>query len=115
MPRRTYHDLVGKFSEPHGVVGRIEDLHRIELADDMIINLIAALAPKGDWATGQLQDGSGHAVHCVFELKEDADRVAHAVQAEHIGRYPGFASTREFRLDGEARRAITQVLRELAR
>lgn len=115
MSHLSYDDLLGAFPRPHVVIGVVEHLRRVQIADDTIINLIAALRPKGDWATSRRQDGPFPVVHCVFARRSDADRLAGAVQAITVDGVPGFASWREFRLGGEARRRITQALRDLAR
>ena len=61
-------------------------------------------------------DNPTHAVsevHCVFENASDANRVSEALQAGVVGRYPGWASQREFTLDGMAIRTIERALREV--
>ncbi len=113
MPQKTYAELIQELPGTHIVVGKVEHLSRLQISDETVINLITTLGCKGNWATAQLADGSG-LVHCVFACKEDADRLANAVQATAIVRYPGFSSQREFRLDLEGRRSITRALRTLA-
>ena len=113
MPQKTYAELTRKLAGYHIVVGKVEHVSRLQVSDETVINLITALGCEGDWATGRIADGGG-LVHCVFACKEDADRLAAAVQATDIARYPGFSSQREFRLDLDGRRSITQALRALA-
>lgn len=78
----------------------------------MIGRLIENLGLRADWAVDRMQDGRGFSVHCVFALPEDAQKVAAAVQAKGIGRYPGFASQREFTLDATMRKNISTALTE---
>jgi len=59
-----------------------------------------------------MQDGRGFAIHCVFARPEDAQKLAAAVQAKGIGRYPGFASQREFGLEAAMRKNIAAALAE---
>lgn len=115
MPQKTYGDLTKQLPGGDLVVGKVEHASRLQVSDESVINLIATFGCKGDWATGQILDGNGRAVHCVFVRKDDADRLAAAVEATDIDRYPGFSSQREFRLDTKGRRSITRALRTLAR
>jgi len=110
MPRRSFEDLLDEFPRAHLIVGHVESLRATAPADRVIGRLIESLRPRADWATGQMQDGRGFSVHCVFARKEDAQQLATAVQATGIGRYPGFAIQREFRLDAEMRKNISAAL-----
>lgn len=69
------------------------------------------MALSDDWSvTSEKEaDGLAHA-HLAFASKTDADRFASAVQAKAIGRYPGWASQREFLLDKAAEEAIAAAM-----
>jgi hypothetical protein len=110
MPRRSFEDLLNDFPRAHLLVGHVESLKATATAEKAISRLIESLGPRADWATGQMQDGRGFAVHCVFARTEDAQRLAAAVRAMGIGRYPGFASQREFTLDAGMRKGISAAL-----
>ena len=100
------------FPRAHLVVGHVESLKATVAAEKSVSRLIESLGPRADWATGQMQDGKGFAVHCVFARPEDAQKLAAAVQAKGIGRYPGFASQREFGLEAAMRKNIAAALAE---
>jgi len=112
MARRSFEALLDDFPRAHLVVGHVETLKATATAEKAIGRLIESLGPRADWATGQMQDGRGFAVHCVFARPEDAQKLAAAVQAKGIGRYPGFASQREFGLDAAMRKNIAAALAE---
>lgn len=112
MPKRSFEDLLDEFPRAHLIVGHVESLKATATAEKVIGGLIESLGLRADWATGQIQDGRGFAVHCVFARPEDAQRLAAAVQAKGIGRYPGFASQREFTLDATMRKNIATALAE---
>lgn len=59
-----------------------------------------------------MQDGSNFAVHCVFQHKADADRLAAPV-AVGINRYPGLLAQREFRFDRQLQASVRKILKEL--
>jgi hypothetical protein len=112
MPRRSFEDLLDDFPRAHLVVGHVESLKATATGEKAVSRLIDSLGPRADWATGQMQNGRGFAVHCVFARPEDAQKLAAAVQAKGIGRYPGFASQREFTLDTGMRKNISAALSE---
>ena len=87
MPRRSFDDLLDEFPRAHLIVGHVESLRATATAEKSVNRLIESLRPRADWATGQMQDGRGFAVHCVFARPEDAHKLAAAVQAKGIGRY----------------------------
>ncbi len=70
--------------------------------------------PRGTYDVGEIQDGDHLALHCAFQLKTDADRFAAALQATASGRYPGFASQRQFLVNPMVLKAISNVLQERA-
>ena len=103
------HLVVGRLPA-RGAPGRAADrhaAHRIELLG----RLGEALALACDWSVTSVKeaDGLAHA-HLAFEAGRDAERSAGAVQAKAIGRYPGWASQREFLLDRVAEEAIATAL-----
>lgn len=114
MALRTYSDLLEAFPKAHLVVATVgQEMDRLKPAAELLARLVSALKPKGDYALGELQDGQGFAVHCVFERAEDAGKLGEAVQAKIVGRYPGHASQRAFALNEDAQEAIEAALDDL--
>lgn len=76
--------------------------------------LVEVLGVTADWSVGCVKESDGLAnVHLAFANKGDAFRVAAALQASPIGRYPGWASQREFLLNTRAEEMITATLARL--
>jgi hypothetical protein len=118
MGKRTFDELLDEFPQPYLVVAMVGRLGpRLSDIDHgptrLLERLIEGQRPKGAWAVGEMQDGSQFALHCVFQHKIDADRLAAAVMASGIGRYAGFLSQREFRFDRQLQAAVRKILKEL--
>ena len=117
MPMRSYFDLVDEFPRSYLIVGVVGPMPATlpPYAGPAVLleRLIEAQRPKGAWAVAPIQDGSLFALHCVFQLEGDADRLARAVLAQGIGCYPGFNSQREFRFDRAMQKAVRDALKEL--
>jgi hypothetical protein len=108
---------VDAFPKAHlvvGIVGPVGRHHDWTLAP-LFELLIEAQGALGTYDVGEIQDGDHLALHCAFQLKTDADRFAAALQATTVGRYPGFASQREFLINPIMIKAISHVLQERAR
>ena len=103
------HLVVGRLPA-RGARGRAADRHAAH-REELLGRLGEALCLRDDWSATSVKeaDGLAHA-HIAFESRSDADRFAGAVQARAIGRYPGWASQREFLLDKTAENAIGAVL-----
>jgi hypothetical protein len=76
----------------------------------LVTQLIERLRPTGEYAVTVLHEAAGPAVHCAFEVEDDADKLATAMHARGIGRSPGWALQRSFRLDAEVGNAIAAAL-----
>jgi len=97
-----------------GIVGPVGRHYDATLAP-LFEQLIKAQGVRGAYDVGEIQDGDHLALHCAFQLKTDADRFAAAMQATTVGRYPGFASQRQFLVNPMMLRAISSVLQERMR
>jgi hypothetical protein len=110
-------DGVDAFPKVHlvvGIVGPVGRRYDWTLAP-LFELLIEAQGAQGTYDVGEIKDGDHLALHCAFQLKTDADRFAAALQATAVGRYPGFASQREFLVNPIVLKAITSVLQDRAR
>ena len=105
------------FPRAHLVVGIVGPVgrHHDSTLGPLFEQLIEAQGAKGAYDVEEIQDGDHLALHCAFQLKTEADRFAAALQATAVGRYPGFASQRQFLLNPMMLRAISGVLCERAR
>jgi hypothetical protein len=70
-------------------------------------DLIVAFPPQGHYSVRTIEDECGPAVHCAFENKVDADRLAAMTGAIEIARYESHRSERAFFLG----KAVTQKIR----
>lgn len=75
-----------------------------------LYDLIVARRPRGFFSVRIVEDECGPAVHCMFERKEDADRLASTVRAIEVVRYDGYASQRIFRFGDEAANSVYWAL-----
>jgi len=64
----------------------------------LLRKVIRSLGADGSFSV-VINRQSGQSVHCAFEIKEDADRLAGAMKARRIEKYPGWKSQRGFSLD----------------
>jgi hypothetical protein len=81
----------------------------VETARDLH-DLIVAFRPQGLYSVRTIEDECGPAVHCAFESKADADRLATTVGALEIARYETYRSERAFYVNDNATRAIRRAL-----
>ncbi len=96
---------------PYLVLGQADECGRTigETARNLH-DLIVTFLPKGHYSVRALEDECGPAVHCAFENKADADRLAASVGAIGIARYDGYRSERAFYLSEAATREIRRTL-----
>jgi hypothetical protein len=73
-------------------------------------DLIVAFGPQGHYSVRSIEDECGPAVHCAFEHKADADRLAATVGAIEIVRYQCYRSERVFCLTDNVARTIRRTL-----
>lgn len=73
-------------------------------------DLIITFPPQGHYSVRTVEDECGPAVHCAFERKVDADRLAKAVGAIEVARYESYRSERAFFLDEKVSRVIRRAL-----
>jgi len=96
---------------PYLVLGQADDGGQpiVETAR-AIHDLIVTFTPEGHYSVRTVDDECGPAIHCAFERKGDADRLAAAVGAIEIARYENYRSERAFLIDEKASRAIRRTL-----
>ena len=73
-------------------------------------DLIVTFGPRGYFAVSPVEDECGPAVHCAFECKADADRLATAVGAIEVSRYETYRSEQAFYLNESALQRIRGTL-----
>ncbi len=96
---------------PYLVLGQADECGHpiVETARDLH-DLIVTFSPTGHYSVRTLDDECGPAIHCAFENKADADRLALSVGAIDIARYQGYRSERAFYLSEAATRQIRRTL-----
>lgn len=96
---------------PYLILGQADDGGRpiVETAR-ALHDLIVTFSPQGHYSVRTIEDECGPAVHCAFENKADADRLALSVGAIEIARYQGYLSERAFYLGESATREIRRAL-----
>lgn len=96
---------------PYLVLGQADDGGQsiVETAR-ALHDLIVTFPPQGHYSVRTVEDECGPAIHCAFERKIDADRLAKAVGAIEVARYESYRSERAFFLDEKALRAIRRAL-----
>ena len=101
---------------PYLVLGQADlgGRHIVERAR-VLHDLIVTFKPLGHYSVRTVEDECGPAIHCAFERKGDADRLATLVGAIDIVRYDRYRSERAFHLGEEALRAIRKVLEQRRR
>jgi len=67
-------------------------------------------APQGHYSVRSVEDECGPAVHCAFEHKADADRLAVTVGAIEVVRYQRYRSERVFALSEATDRSLRRTL-----
>jgi len=96
---------------PYLVLGQADDGGQpIVEAARALHDLIITFPPQGHYSVRTVEDECGPAIHCAFERKIDADRLAAAVGAIEIARYESYRSERAFYLDERVARIIRRAL-----
>jgi hypothetical protein len=98
---------------PYLVLGQADDGGQpiVETAR-ALHDLIVTFPPHGHYSVRTVEDECGPAIHCAFERKIDADRLAAAVGAIEIARYESYRSERAFYLDEKVNRTIRRALQQ---
>jgi hypothetical protein len=73
----------------------------MQAAQALLQRLVRKQKPISDYATAMVRDAGRPEVYIAFEDETDARKLAAAVEAQAASSYPGWASQREFQLDGE--------------
>lgn len=110
MPMLTWSKMMARHPAGHLVLAIADDG---EDAARLLTRLFDGMALAGSWAVRANKDRTVEFAECVFAEKTAADQVAKLFGATGIGRYPGWKSQREFRLDKRAEAMILQALDHL--
>lgn len=94
----------------HLVVGYLKVAGATSAKSGLIITLIRALGMEDAFVVDVQREGGSWAVHCAFEREADADRLALAVKARGVRRYPGWKSQRAFLFDARVEKKIATML-----
>ena len=96
---------------PYLVRGQADDGGRpiVETAR-VLHDLIVTFSPQGHYSVRTIEDECGPAIHCAFENKTDADRLAASVGAIEVARYGVYRSERAFYLSEAATQEIRRTL-----
>ncbi len=101
---------------PYLVLGQADDGGQpiVETAR-ALHDLIVTFPPQGHYSVRTVEDECGPAIHCAFERKADADRLARSVGAIEIARYDGYRSERAFLVSDSLARNIRRQLAQKTR
>jgi hypothetical protein len=94
----------------HLVVGIVDGESAAQPAS-LVSQLLQRSKIKGDYAVEAVTKDSVPQVQSVFAEEEDADQFAKAIGAELVGRHPGWATQRTFRLDSDLCEEISSALK----
>ena len=96
---------------PYLVLGQADDGGQpiVETAR-ALHDLIVTFPPQGHYSVRTVEDECGPAIHCAFERKIDADRLAKAMGAIEVARYESYRSERAFFLDERISRVIRRAV-----
>lgn len=97
----------------HLVVGYVKVAGATPAKSRLILTLIKGLGVEGAHMVDVQGEGGGWAVHCAFEQEADAARIALAVHARCVARYPYWKSQRAFLFDERAEKRIATTLNAL--
>jgi len=110
MPKLSWATLLSRHPAAHLIMAIADDG---EDAARLLARLFEGMALAGGWAVRAKKERTIEFAECVFADKIAADQVAKLFGATGIGRYPGWRSQREFRLDKVAETMILQALEEI--
>jgi hypothetical protein len=96
---------------PYLVLGQTDDVGRsIVEAARTLHDLIVTFPPRGHYSVRTIEDECGPAIHCAFEDKIDADRLAATVGAIEVARYENYRSERAFFLGDEVMKKLRRAM-----
>ena len=110
MPQLSWTDMMTEHPAGHLVVGIVDGKSASQPAS-LVSQLLARSKVKGDYAVEVVTKDSVPVVQSVFAKEEDADHFAEAIGAEVVGRHPGWATQRTFRLGSELCEEISSALK----
>jgi len=83
---------------PHLVVASFKESASGRSMVQLLTKMIRALGTEGAFSV-TINRQHGQSVHCAFEMEGDAARLAGAMKAQPIAKYPGWVSQSGFSLD----------------
>ena len=101
--------LPGSLVLVHLVHASLQEVGPARDAAQLLLRLIKALQTEGSFAA-DIDRQQGIAIHCRFELKTDAHRLARIVKAKPDTKYPGWQSQSGFSLDAKAQARIARLI-----
>jgi hypothetical protein len=114
MPKLSWSAFIKLHPAAHLVAGVIpeEDVATVTARDSLALlaKLAKRLSLTGQYAMTVDRPSGLPEIHCAFARETDAARFAQALNATGVGRYPGWASQRQFGLDTEAIKTIAKVI-----
>jgi hypothetical protein len=115
MPRLSWSDFVHSHPRAHLVAAFLPETEelgtpQVKANRNLLVRKIGQLAPSGAYAITVVRGGAQAEIHCAFANEADAAAFATAMDAEAVGRYPGYASQRLFRFDDAAASALEGAL-----
>ena len=110
MPQLSWTEMMTEHPAGHLVVGIVDGESASQPAS-LVSQLLARSKVKGDYAVEVVTKDSVPVVQSVFAEEEDANHFAKAIGAKVVGRHPGWATQRTFRLDSELCEEISSALK----
>lgn len=110
MPQLSWTKMMTEHPAGHLVVG-ILDGESASQPTSLVSQLLARSKVKGNYAVEVVTKDSVPEVQSVFAEEEDANNFAEAIGAKVVGRHPGWATQRTFRLDSELCEEIFSALK----
>jgi hypothetical protein len=110
MPQLSWTEMMTEHPAGHLVVGIVDGKSASQPAS-LVSQLLAKSKVKGAYAVEVVKKDSVPEVQSVFAEEDDANRFAKAIGAEGVGRHPGWATQRTFRLDTELCEEISSALK----
>lgn len=96
----------------HAVCHLVTGEHEADRIDrrKLLVRLIVALRPRGDWALRVGRDRGRLLVQAAFEEENDALRLTEVLGARPVRRYVGWASQREFEFSPKVAERVRKAL-----
>jgi hypothetical protein len=116
MPKLSWSKMMDRHPTAHFIAGVVPEEDVMAASPRQLFGLISKLLTRlrltGVYAVTVDRQGQTPEIHCAFERESDVAKVAKALHADVVSRYPGWASQRTFRLDDKTRQTVVAALRE---